>query len=108
MGLAQAGQVVGEEEGGLVQAEQVVEEREGLGPVDVEVCWVRTTEELKGLEWLISNSKNKLCYPLQFPEMNLETDLQVDIVNLRREFSMEIILRCVGSGQGFGILCAYC
>ena len=37
----------------------------------VEVCRVRRTVQLKGSEWLKSNSENKLCYPFRFPEMNL-------------------------------------
>ena len=37
----------------------------------IELCGVRRTEELKGLEWLISNSENKLCYPFWLPEMIL-------------------------------------
>ena len=60
-------------------------------------------EELKGQECLatvktIMLHSCSLRYPFWFSEMNLETDLLVDVVSVRRKFGMEILLGCVGSG----------
>ena len=68
---------------------------------------VRRTVQLKGSEWLISNSENKLCYPLWFLEMNLETGLQVDGESLMRESSMETMLKGLEGLIGFGFVYCY-